>query len=169
MLLRTVHANVLGPALVAQAYLPLLERGAKKTVVNVSSGLASVGLDLGPKCATYSMSKAMLNMLVSPAHSSHARLLTLVGAQTYKQKAERPDITAVLIDPGWVKTGASRVVPVGCVRARGLTMTTRAVMGGEGAVLEVDFSVSHVLKLITSLTVEDSGKFFLYDGSTIPW
>ena len=64
VLLRTVHANVLGPALVAQAYLPLLERGAKKTVVNVSSGLASVGLACGAKNASYSISKAALNMLV---------------------------------------------------------------------------------------------------------
>ena len=89
--------------------------------------------------------------------------------QTYKQKAERPDITAVLIDPGWVKTGASRFLSFRCVRARGLTMTARAVMGGEGAMLEVDFAVSHIVKLISSLTVSDSGKFFRYDGSTIPW
>lgn len=25
-------------------------------------------------------------------------------SQTYKQKAERPDFTAVVVDPGWVKT-----------------------------------------------------------------
>ena len=55
---------MIGPAIVAQAYLPLLERGAKKTIVNVTSGLASIGLDLGAKCTTYSMSKTMLNMLV---------------------------------------------------------------------------------------------------------
>ena len=42
-------------------------------------------------------------------------------------------------------------------------------MGGEGAVLEVDFAVSHILKLVTSLTIQDSGKFFRYDGSIIPW
>ena len=42
-------------------------------------------------------------------------------------------------------------------------------MGGEGAVLEPEFSVSHIVKLVTSLTNEDSGKFFRYDGSIIPW
>lgn len=62
--MRCVQANVVGPAVIAQVYLPFLERGAKKTIVNVSTGLASIGIDCGVKCATYSMSKAMVNMLV---------------------------------------------------------------------------------------------------------
>ena len=28
-----------------------------------------------------------------------------MSLQTYKQKAEHPDLIAVLVDPGWVKTG----------------------------------------------------------------
>ncbi len=64
--MRTIQANVVGPAVVAQAYLPLLEKSRKKTIVNVTSGLASIGLDLGPKNATYTISKTALNMLVSP-------------------------------------------------------------------------------------------------------
>ncbi|PIL29600.1 hypothetical protein GSI_08236 [Ganoderma sinense ZZ0214-1] len=127
-LMRTMQVNVLGPMLLSQVCLPLLEKG-KKTIVNVSSGLASIGLDLGDKCTSYSISKAALNML------------------TYKQKAERPDFTIVVIDPGWVKTA----------------------LGGEGAQLEPEFSVSHIIKLVTSLSNDDSGKFFRYDGSTIPW
>ncbi|CDO69112.1 hypothetical protein BN946_scf185042.g14 [Trametes cinnabarina] len=127
--LRTFQVNVLGPAVIAQTYLPLLEKGRRKVIVNMSTGLASIGLDQGPKCTTYSISKAALNML------------------TYKQKAERPDITAVVIDPGWVKTE----------------------MGGEGAVLEPEFSVSHILKVLTSLSTKDSGKFFRYTGEEIPW
>ncbi|KAH9887905.1 C-factor [Cubamyces lactineus] len=128
-MLRTIKANLIGPAVIAQTYLPLLEKGKRKVIVNMSSGLASIGLDLGDKCATYSISKTALNML------------------TYKQKAERPDITAILIDPGWVKTE----------------------MGGEGAVLEPEFSVSNVLRVVTGLTNKDSGKFFRYTGEEIPW
>ena len=44
--------------------LPFLESGSKKTIVNYTSGLASVGLDFGAKTATYSMSKMAVNMLV---------------------------------------------------------------------------------------------------------
>ncbi|KAJ8463203.1 hypothetical protein ONZ51_g10408 [Trametes cubensis] len=128
-MLRTIKANLIGPAIIAQTYLPLLEKGKRKVIVNMSSGLASIGLAQGEKCATYSISKTALNML------------------TYKQKAERPDITAVLVDPGWVKTE----------------------MGGEGAVLEPEFSVSNVLRVVTGLTNKDSGKFFRYTGEEIPW
>lgn len=42
-------------------------------------------------------------------------------------------------------------------------------MGGEGAQLEPEFSASHIIKLVTSLSNEHSGKFFRFDGSTIPW
>ena len=64
MLRKTIELNTIGPALISQVYLPLLEKGKRKTIVNVTSGLASVGLDLGSKCATYSISKIALNMLV---------------------------------------------------------------------------------------------------------
>ena len=35
--------------------------------MNMSTGLASLGLDYGPKCVTYSISKTALNMLVRTA------------------------------------------------------------------------------------------------------
>ena len=68
-LLATFQTNVVGPAHLAQTLLPLLEAGTKKTILNTSSELASLGLDLGyrnPMCATYCMSKAAVNMLVGP-------------------------------------------------------------------------------------------------------
>ena len=90
---------MIGPAVVAQAYLPLLERGAKKTIVNVTSGLASIGLDIGDKCATYSMSKTMLNMLVStlyPAKLMSIDLLSDIQAEgrttRHHYRARRPRV-----------------------------------------------------------------------------
>jgi len=85
-LMDTLKANVAGPALVAQLYLPLIEKGSRRVIANVTSGLASIGLDIGPKSTTYSISKAALNML------------------TYKQARARPDVIAFVLDPGWVKT-----------------------------------------------------------------
>ncbi|KAH9853208.1 NAD-P-binding protein [Lenzites betulinus] len=66
---------------------------------------------------------------------------------TYKQKLEKPDFTVIALCPGWVKTD----------------------MGGDGAVLEPQESIAGILKLITSATPADSGKYLRYNGETIPW
>ncbi|TFK48916.1 sniffer [Heliocybe sulcata] len=84
--MHTMQVNVLGPALLAQALLPFLERSKKRVIINVTSALASVSLNIGAKSATYSISKTALNML------------------TYKQATQRPDLIAFVVDPGWVKT-----------------------------------------------------------------
>lgn len=55
---------MVGPAIVAKTYLPFLEKGRRKVILNVTSGLASIGLDFGAINATYSLSKTALNMLV---------------------------------------------------------------------------------------------------------
>jgi len=63
-----MRINVLGPALVYQAFLPALERSKRPegpVVMNTTSGLGSIGLDCGVKNASYSISKCALQMLVS--------------------------------------------------------------------------------------------------------
>ncbi|TFY52499.1 hypothetical protein EVJ58_g9984 [Rhodofomes roseus] len=84
--LALLQTNVAAPALLGQVYAPLLEKGTKKTIVNVSSTLGSIGTDLGETTATYSVSKTALNML------------------TYKQAKARPDFIVISVCPGWVKT-----------------------------------------------------------------
>ncbi|CCM04760.1 uncharacterized protein FIBRA_06950 [Fibroporia radiculosa] len=127
--LEVLQTNVGAPALLGQLYFPYLEKGTRKVIVNVSTGLASIGLNAGPKCNSYSISKTALNML------------------TYKQARARPDFTAIILDPGWVKT----------------------VMGGEGAVLEPEESVTGILKVVLNVTPKDSGKFWRYNGTQHPW
>ena len=56
-------------------------------------------------------------------------------------------VTVVALSPGWVRTD----------------------MGGAGAPLAPDASVAGLRKVIGGLTSADSGKFFSYDGSPIPW
>ncbi|MBC8109050.1 MAG: SDR family oxidoreductase [Anaerolineae bacterium] len=55
--------------------------------------------------------------------------------------------TCIAIDPGWVKTD----------------------MGGPGAQLTVDQSVGGMRKVLDALKPADTGKFYRYDGSTLPW
>lgn len=65
-LLAVLQANVAAPALLASLYLPLLERGGKKTIVNVGSGMGSHTLlkDGESGMMAYYVSKAAVNMLV---------------------------------------------------------------------------------------------------------
>ncbi|KAI0737547.1 NAD-P-binding protein [Daedaleopsis nitida] len=83
---KNFHTNVAGPAHVAQAFCALLEKSGKKTLVNISSVLGSNGTDYGASHASYSVSKAAVNML------------------TTKQAKERPDLTVISLCPGWLQT-----------------------------------------------------------------
>ncbi|KAH7905319.1 hypothetical protein BJ138DRAFT_1138313 [Hygrophoropsis aurantiaca] len=82
----SITLNVSGPALISRLLLPALEKSSRGVIMNMTTGLASIASDHGAKCASYSISKAAINML------------------TYKQARERPDLIPFVIDPGWVKT-----------------------------------------------------------------
>lgn len=56
-------------------------------------------------------------------------------------------VIVVALSPGWVKTD----------------------MGGAGAPLSPQTSVAGLRKVIAGLKGSDSGRFFSYDGSAIPW
>ena len=83
-----ISVNLVGPALVAQALVPLMKKGSM--LINLSSGLASCGLNINPETGldAYAASKAALNMLT----------------RRLAAKTETRDIIVVAFDPGWVKT-----------------------------------------------------------------
>jgi NAD(P)-dependent dehydrogenase (short-subunit alcohol dehydrogenase family) len=83
------RTNVIGPALLAQALSPLLNRGA--ALVNLSSGLASLEFNLEATSGldAYAMSKAALNML------------TRHLAELLKPR----EMVVIALSPGWVRTG----------------------------------------------------------------
>ena len=64
-------------------------------------------------------------------------------ADALKEKGVR----VFVMDPGWVKTR----------------------MGGEGAVLTPEESISGMLKVLHSGKTDDSGSFYQYDGQNKPW
>ena len=45
----------------------------------------------------------------------------------------------------------------------------RTELGGDGATIEVDESISGLRRVIESLTPEHSGSFTRFDGTTVPW
>ena len=62
-------------------------------------------------------------------------------------EARKQGVTVVALSPGWVKTR----------------------MGGAGAEITPEKSVSAMRTLIDRLSVDDSGKFLRRDGSELPW
>jgi NAD(P)-dependent dehydrogenase (short-subunit alcohol dehydrogenase family) len=80
--------NALGPLLLSQALAPLLERGTRPFIVNLSSNLGSLGETTAFHTPSYDISKAALNMVT--------RLLAA-------ELAPR-GIGVVSVNPGWVRT-----------------------------------------------------------------
>jgi len=85
---RTMEVNAFGPLRATQRFLPLLERGTGKTVVNVSSEAGSVAGARRAAEFEYCMSKAALNM--------ETRLLAnALGPRGFRVFA---------VHPGWMRT-----------------------------------------------------------------
>jgi NAD(P)-dependent dehydrogenase (short-subunit alcohol dehydrogenase family) len=70
-------------------------------------------------------------------------MLTVHQATDLKEKGVR----VISMNPGWVKTR----------------------MGGEGAVLEPEDSISGMLKVMQGLKDDETAKFYSYDGKQLPW
>lgn len=85
---RTMQVNAFGPLRVTQQFLPLLEKGVGKTIINVSSEAGSLG-DAWRTCELeYCMSKAAMNM--------HTRLLSnALGPRGFR---------VISVHPGWMRT-----------------------------------------------------------------
>lgn len=60
---------------------------------------------------------------------------------------QQRSIGVLILHPGWVRTD----------------------MGGKNALIEVDESVAGMRKLIDTFSLDQSGRFFKYDGSHLPW
>jgi len=126
-----LNINVVAPVRVAQAFLTLLTAGTTPRVINISSGAGSLTYNTKGGDYGYGASKASLNMMT----------------RTFAWNVRDQGITAVMIDPGWVKTD----------------------MGGPDAHLEPAESGRGLVTVIDGLTLQDTGRFLRYDGSEVPW
>lgn len=131
ILKETFETNAIAPMMVAQKFLPLLEKGISPKIVNITSQLGSITRKTFGGHYSYSGSKAALNMLT----------------RTLAFDLRSRGIIVVVIHPGWVKTD----------------------MGGEAAPIRPADSVSGMISLIDSLSMEETGSFLSWDGSTLPW
>ncbi|XP_065186928.1 C-signal-like [Sycon ciliatum] len=151
-MLEHLSVNTIGPVLLTQAFMPLLQRAAdqnasealgsqRAAVVYVSSRLGSVALSSegrveavhNTKCRMYAYrcSKSALNMM----------------ARVMSYELQPLGILSLLIHPGWVKTG----------------------MGGANADFEVADSVRGILTQVRKLDEEHNGAFVSHTGEVLPW
>lgn len=119
------ETNVFGPVRVLQAFTGLLDASATPVVVNVSSGLGSLGLASDPKgpyaafgMLAYPSSKAALNMLTVKWAAAHPR---------WRVNAVDPGYTATDLNESrgtqTVQEGTDAIVTLGCLGPEGSTGT----------------------------------------------
>jgi NAD(P)-dependent dehydrogenase (short-subunit alcohol dehydrogenase family) len=87
-MMRLYRVNVVGPVLVTQRYIDLLQAGKSPVIVNVSSEAGSITRRTVKVRTSYAASKAALNMV------------TRMMANNFTSDG----ITAISIHPGWVRT-----------------------------------------------------------------
>ena len=114
---------------------------AEALVDNVASSQRKVIAMMSSRLGSIAESSGM----TLPYATSKAALNMLVKGLAANLAGK--SVTVVALSPGWVRTD----------------------MGGAGAPLSAETSVAGLRKVIAGLTPADSGKFFSYDGSPIPW
>lgn len=139
-LLRYFQVNSIGAALLAKHLLPLLKHGDRSIFASISAKIGSIGDNQLGGWYGYRASKAALNMLMRTA------------AIEYRRKS--PNTIIVLLHPGTTDTRLSqpfqRNVP-------------------PEKLFSVERTVEQLFAVISALDEADSGAFFSWDGSRLPW
>lgn len=131
--------NVVGTIMVTKACLPFLKAGDVRTVMNLSSQLASIDKCWGIQgryggVCSYRISRAASNMAL----------------RCFGGELREDGYVFVAMSPGHVATDMGSA-------------------GGRTAPLTVDQSVTGMLKVLSHLARDDNGKFLQYDGAELPW
>ncbi len=134
------QVNAIGPALVAKQLIPRLPKDRRAVFAVLSARVGSIGDNRLGGWYGYRASKAALNMLV--------RTLAVEVART------RPLAICVALHPGTVDTALSRPFQRGVAADRLFTP---------------ERSATRLLEALDGLTPKDSGGFYAYDGSPIPF
>jgi NAD(P)-dependent dehydrogenase (short-subunit alcohol dehydrogenase family) len=139
-LLRYFEVNSIPTVLLAKHLQCLLKHRDPSVFATISAKVGSIGDNQLGGWYGYRASKAALNMLV--------RNIAI------ELRRSRPEAIVVALHPGTTDTGLSQPFQ-GNVPAEKL--------------FSIDRTVSQLLNVIEGLTIEDSGEFFSWDGSRLPW
>jgi len=139
-LARLFAVNTIGPALVAKHVLPLMARDGRSVFAALSARVGSISDNRLGGWHGYRASKAALNMMIRNLAIEQAR--------------SRPQSICVALHPGTVDTGLSDPFQKGVPAERLFTP---------------DQSAALLLEVIAGLGPQDSGGFFAWDGTAIPF
>jgi NAD(P)-dependent dehydrogenase (short-subunit alcohol dehydrogenase family) len=139
-LVELFEINAAGPALLAKHLLPLTPARSRSVFAALSARVGSIGDNRLGGWHAYRASKAALNMLIRTIAIEHRRL--------------RPEGVCVALHPGTTDTALSKPFQANVAADRLFAPTDAA---------------DALLDVIDRLGPEDSGGFFAWDGSALPW
>jgi NAD(P)-dependent dehydrogenase (short-subunit alcohol dehydrogenase family) len=139
-MVRAFRVNALGALLVARAFEPCLRRSRAARFVCLSARVGSIGDNRLGGWYAYRSTKAALNQMIRTLSIQWRRL-------------NRP-ILCVLLHPGTVATDLSAPF-------------TRNY--DPDKVFDPDRAARQLMDVLDGLGLDDSGGFFAWDGSPIPW
>lgn len=139
-LMRYFQVNSIGAVLLAKHLQPLLSHAEPSILATISAKIGSIGDNHLGGWYGYRASKAALNMFMRTA------------AIEYRRK--NPHTIVVTLHPGTTDTRLSKPFQRGVPPDK---------------LFSVDRTVTQLMAVLASLTPEDSGAFFSWDGSRLPW
>ena len=139
-LTRYFQVNSIGPALLAKHLMPFFKHKEPALFATVSAKVGSIGDNRLGGWYGYRASKAALNMFLKTAAIEYGR--------------RNPNTIILMLHPGTTDTQLSKPFQRG-VPPEKLFSTER--------------TVTQLLDVMTKATPQDSGEFFSWDGSRLPW
>lgn len=148
------RANALGPALLTQRLLPLVEAGGQRKIIFLGSAAGSIGLLQPPaNLYAYRASKAALHLL--------ARNLAL--------DLKSRSLVVGIVNPGLVDTRGLLDLAPDDPGPPDLQHLVKLVRAGVVPLIRPAASVTGMRALIETWMPEQSGVFLNYDGQPLPW
>lgn len=139
-LLRYFQVNSIGAVLLAKHVVPLLKHGDRSVFAAISAKVGSIGDNELGGWYGYRAAKAALNMFMRTT------------AIEYRRKS--PNTLVVMLHPGTTDTRLSKPFQ-------------RNVSPEK--LFSVERTVTQLLQVVDQLQPDNSGQFFSWDGSRLPW
>jgi len=152
LLENSFRINTIGPILTTNAFLPLIKKSHLKKAVVISSGLADIDFNLdvsSPYAPQYCISKAGIN----------------VAYAKYAVQYKEDGVLFLSLSPGLVNTAEVPPTPEQLVALQGIIRSFQKVYPQFVGPITPTESVSKCLKVIESLSPENSGQFLSHLGS----
>ena len=132
--------NVMSVMKMCEEFVVHVGNSHKKLIVNISSGTSSIE-QKSNKTPAIASDKGELYLY----RSSKTALNMVSRCMAWELKEK--NISVIMLGPGWVRTA----------------------LGSSKAKFSVEESINNCFPLINSWSLIDTGKFYLYDGSEVPW